>query len=61
MSSAQQTSKWSPGPIYNYRYDQKYASMPSFGFGTCAKNPLELKPYHCEEAVTVCIILTNLG
>ena len=53
MSSAQMTTKWSPGPIYMTNGNQRYSNAPRFGFGTSKKNPLDIKGFCYEEAQTV--------
>jgi len=57
MASAQIDAKWSPGPKYNGDVILKYPNAPKYGFGTARKNPLDIKPFIYEEAITVQTII----
>lgn len=58
MASAQMDAKWSPGPKYAEGVIIKYPNAPKYGFGSSKKNPLDIKPFIYEEAITVLFVLT---
>lgn len=53
MAAAQNSCRWSPAPNYNVNGDVKYPYGPKYSFGKSQKNPLDIKPFCYEEAITV--------